>query len=129
MRRQVFAKPANASAVVDCLRKTSEKFRAKVFAYCVMPDHVHLLSCTPGGIGFDTFVNVQAGGRLRAHGRGRVGQVWQPRYYDHALRGYESLSTLALYIWGNPVRAGMVDAIGDYPWSGSLTWDGAPFGV
>jgi len=47
--------------------------------------------------------------------------LWQKSYYDHVLRRDEDLSDAARYIWGNPVRAGLVDNARDYPYSGSLT--------
>lgn len=45
--------------------------------------------------------------------------VWQPNYYDHAVRRDENLWRLAQYIVANPLRARLVKEIGDY----SL-WDG-----
>jgi len=46
---------------------------------------------------------------------GHAGPIWQPGYYDHALRTEESLVAAARYIIGNPLRAGLVTRIGDYP--------------
>lgn len=45
---------------------------------------------------------------------GRVGAVWQPAYFDHALRAEEDLKQVARYIVTNPLRAGLVRKIGDY---------------
>jgi REP element-mobilizing transposase RayT len=50
---------------------------------------------------------------------GRSGApVWQRGFHDHALRGDEDVRAIARYIVANPLRAGLVRAIGDYPW-----WD------
>ncbi len=50
---------------------------------------------------------------------GRRSTVWQPGYFDHAVRAEESLARQTLYILANPVRAGIVQLIGEYPhaWS------------
>src|SRR5690606_41587155 len=48
----------------------------------------------------------------------RTGPVWEPAFHDHALRRDEDLRSVARYIIANPVRAGLVDRPGDYPF-----WD------
>jgi putative transposase len=53
---------------------------------------------------------------LRVNRRlGRVGPRWQKTYYDHALRAEEDLRAQARYIVANPLRAGLVTDIGQYP--------------
>ena len=46
---------------------------------------------------------------------GRSGAVWARAFHDHALRCDEDLLALARYIVANPVRAGLVRRVGDYP--------------
>jgi len=43
------------------------------------------------------------------------GEVWQEGFHDHALRREEDLQATARYIIGNPVRAGLVPSVRDYP--------------
>jgi REP element-mobilizing transposase RayT len=45
----------------------------------------------------------------------RCGRLWQPGYHDHALRREEDLVATARYLVANPLRAGLVQHIGDYP--------------
>lgn len=45
----------------------------------------------------------------------RRGPVWQRGFHDHALRREEDLRAVACYIVGNPLRAGLVQHVGDYP--------------
>ena len=47
-----------------------------------------------------------------------VGAVWQDGFHDQAIRGERHLREAARYIVLNPVRAGIVERIGDYPY-----WD------
>ena len=46
---------------------------------------------------------------------GRHGALWQPGFYDHALRKDEDRLGTARYIVANPLRAGLVQRLGDYP--------------
>jgi putative transposase len=45
----------------------------------------------------------------------RTGKLWQRGFYDHALRKDEDVLKLARYIVANPIRAGIINKIGDYP--------------
>ncbi|HBZ55361.1 MAG TPA: transposase [Syntrophobacteraceae bacterium] len=97
------------------------KFRQMVlYAWCVMPDHIHMLVQDENVIELVRLLK----GRLTIESRrlelGR--NLWQRSFHDHALRGDEPLLDVALYIWQNPVRAGIIDSACDYPWSGSLVW-------
>ena len=46
------------------------------------------------------------------------GRLWQVGYFDHVLRSDEDLGRHILYILGNPVRAGLTQTIGEYPFAG-----------
>jgi hypothetical protein len=46
---------------------------------------------------------------------GRSGSLWQTGYHDRAIRDGEELLPFARYIVANPLRAGLVEKIGDYP--------------
>ena len=46
---------------------------------------------------------------------GRTGALWQKGFYDHGLRSEEDVVAIARYIVANPIRAGMVARVGDYP--------------
>jgi len=49
-------------------------------------------------------------------------KLWQRSFYDHALRKEESVYQVTMYIWENPVRAGLVEEPYEYKWSGSDVW-------
>ena len=46
---------------------------------------------------------------------GRSGRLWQRNYHDRALREEEDVRHLARYTVANPLRAGLVKRLGDYP--------------
>ena len=121
-RRQVFADPTRAQWFLDNLRPQALSHALAIHAYCVMPDHVHLLSqgLTPTSdlLRFLTDLKRQTGFTYKQETKQ---QLWQKKSYDHALRSSDAPDLVAWYIWRNPIRAGLSIAINDYPWSGSLT--------
>jgi len=87
-----------------------------------MPDHVHLL-LELGAIDLSTIVKrfKARSGVLLNRTIGRKGRFWEPGFHDHALRREEDLVTVGRYIVANPLRAGLVRRIGDYPYW-NATW-------
>jgi len=89
---------------------------AQNLCWVVMPDHLHLLiqlEATP----LDRVMNRLKSRSALALNReiGRTGGFWEPGYHDRALRSEDSLREVARYIVANPLRAGLVRKIGDYP--------------
>ena len=50
----------------------------------------------------------------------RTGAIWQPSYYDRALRAEDDRKHIARYIVANPLRAGLVKSIRHYPYWDSI---------
>ena len=95
-------------------------------AFVIMPDHLHWLFQLQGSLGLSEIVRRLKGRSARGINRqlGRVGTVWQTGFHDHALRNDEDVQGVARYVVANPLRAGLVEQIGDYP-----LWDAAWLGV
>jgi len=87
-----------------------------------MPDHLHWLLQLGDDITLGRLMHAAKGASARTINQalGRHGPLWQRGYHDHALRGHEDIRAIARYIAGNPLRAGLVTSIGDYP-----LWDAA----
>jgi len=85
--------------------------RAETLAFCVMPDHVHWLVRLMPGSDLSGLVGRVKGSSSRAIPLLR----WQRGFHDHAVRDDERLRALARYIVANPVRAGVVQRVGEYP--------------
>jgi REP element-mobilizing transposase RayT len=82
-----------------------------------MPDHVHWLMQLSDGQ--DLSKNVQKVKSLTTRGlraQGAApGRIWQPGFHDRALRREEDLRNVARYVVANPLRAGMVRSLREYP--------------
>lgn len=49
-----------------------------------------------------------------------IARVWEKGFHDRALRGEATLKPAARYLVGNPLRAGLAEQIGDYPYWNSI---------
>ncbi len=112
-RHRLFDDPVNAQVVIDALRHVERCGRSHSLAWVVMPDHVHWLMELRHGT-LATCMNVFKSYSSRKLGSGRI---WQLGYYDHAVRTDESLELAARYIIANPLRAGLAENIGEYPYA------------
>jgi putative transposase len=117
-RAPIFVQPELGNLCLDCLWKSSQKHGVTVNAYCLMPDHAHVLVEVPEGTSLKAFVRhfKQLSGYTLKQKTGS--EPWQISYYDHILRNDESILDVARYIWDNPVRKGLVSARAEYPFSG-----------
>jgi putative transposase len=125
-RKQLLAAPPLARGVMDLVKEEAVRTRMTLFAYCLMPDHVHLLICPETGADLVSFVQGFKGKTTRVYwSTGGTGRLWQRGFYDHILREDEDIKRVAGYILANPVRAGLAEDITQYPFSGSLVFDKA----
>ena len=87
-----------------------------------MPDHLHLLGeATADEAALREFARVFKQ-RSAYYWKTAFGtQLWQRSYFEHVLRDGESPVKAAAYILGNPLRAGLVNRVEDYPYLGSTT--------
>jgi len=99
---------------------SSQRFGFTTTAYCLMPDHAHLL--TTGNRADASLPALVADWKQRtgfAWHRRSGGRLWQKGYYEHILRSDEAHLSIARYIFENPVRAGLVKDAREYSWLGS----------
>ena len=119
-RRPVFADPVVAASAVNVLRAHADLTSVCIYAFCIMPDHVHLVAEASLCCDLVTFVGQFKNLAQRAAwARGVPGQFWQSSFWDHFVRRDEDLRRVIEYVLDNPVRAGLVAARQDYPFAGS----------
>lgn len=109
--------------ILCCLEEVSAQFGFSVYAYCFMPDHLHLLLVGTENSSLAKFMTLFKQRTNYAFKKEHGCSLWQRSYYDHILRREEALRDAALYIFENPVRKGFVADYQNYPFSGSLVFD------
>ncbi|MBV6821787.1 transposase [Pseudomonas sp. PD9R] len=115
-RQPVFADWRMGRLLVDQLRSADETERVTSMAWVVMPDHLHWLVQLHQGSLSELACRIKSrSSRSINLNRGQEGRLWQRGYHDRALRRDENLRNTARYIIMNPLRAGLVQRIGDYP--------------
>jgi putative transposase len=98
------------------LELTRARHYARVYAYVLMPEHVHLLVNEPPQILLAQFLKAVKQMTSRQL-RGPREKFWQARYHDSNVRGEKARSEVIRYIHRNPVKRGLVAKPEDWPWS------------
>ena len=104
---------------MDDLSEAAVKNNVAIHAYVLMTNHIHIL-VTPGTEFSITHMMQDLGRkyvRYINHSHKRTGTLWERRYKANLVDSEAYLLTCMRYIEMNPVRAGMVDAPGEYRWS------------
>lgn len=117
-QEDIYRDDADRLLFLDLLGKEVRQQRWRLYAYCLMDNHYHLLLETPEGnlvAGMRRFNGVYTQAFNRRHGR--VGHVFQGRYKSIVVDKDAYLLELSRYIVLNPVRARRVERVEDWPWS------------
>ncbi len=104
------------NTIETILEQARARHEARIYAYVLMPEHVHLLMNEPPAILVAQFLKAvkQIASRKL---RGQRESFWQERYHDSNIRGEAARSEVIRYIHRNPVKRGLVTTPGDYRWS------------
>lgn len=110
-RQPVFTSFTSARVAVQCFHDKDVARHAQTLAFVVMPDHIHwLLQLEKDGSLSEAVRVYKAKVSLILQQ-----QTWQRGFHDHALRDEDNVRDTARYIIANPLRAGLVESIGEYP--------------
>ncbi len=121
-KRQPFFKNfINARYVINSLKYTEQSHQVTSLSFVVMPDHLHWLFSLQNFRSLSQVVsNIKrrSAYRINQHNNKTGSPIWQTGFHDYALRDEDEIKNVARYIIANPLRAGLVDHIGNYPF-----WD------
>lgn len=116
-RRHVFDSLPVARMVVVEMRLLHEMGAVTSLAFVIMPDHIHWLFMLGTQMMLSDVmrrVKGRSARQIRKSGMYRKA-VWQKAYCDRALRREDDIQAVARYIVTNPLRAGLVRSVADYP--------------
>lgn len=117
-RERTFFCPEDYRAYLRIAAKAFDEAQVEIWAYCLMPNHVHLIA-TPtseGGLAQAVGETHARYTRLINQRRQWAGSLWQGRFSSYAMDERYFLAC-ARYVALNPVRAGLCKRAADWPWS------------
>jgi REP element-mobilizing transposase RayT len=111
--------------VLEVINYVKGKYDLDIYAYCLMPDHLHLLVSLKDDKRniLDIVKHFKSKVSFELKGRYTAKQLWQDRFYDHVLRKDEDIYKQARYILENPVRKGLVIDFMEYKCMGGLYFE------
>ncbi len=118
-REEVFFDAKDRKKYLALLKKYSVKWESTIISYCLMSNHIHLLTKPKSD---ESLYKMMQGLTLcytqyfnRTYQR--TGRLWGCRYHSCIVDHEKYLWAVARYVEQNPVRAGMVEKAEDYPYS------------
>ncbi|MDB5997981.1 MAG: transposase [Pseudomonas sp.] len=115
-RRRLFTDWRLGRLLVTEFRRAHELKWVDSLAWVVMPDHFHwLVQLEHTNLSHLVQATKSRSTLTINRALDRKGAFWQTGYHDRAIRDGEELLPFARYIVANPLRAGLVEKIGDYP--------------
>ena len=147
-RRAFLAKDRTRQILADAVNRARTKMGFHVWAYVMMPEHVHLLIWPAKEVysissilqAIKQSVSRRAVGWLRANNpsglrslatgrRDKPYQFWQEGGgYDRNIRRGKALGDIIGYIHHNPVKRGLATRAEDWLWSSAAAWAGLTAG-
>ena len=118
-RQVIFVEDEDYLHYLEILKRYKEKFNFKIFAYCLMTNHIHLiLKTSSAGTISDIMKAITIAHTRHYHYKYKTsGHIWQGRFKSPLVSDDEYLLTLMRYIEQNPVRAAIADHPEKYPFS------------
>jgi REP element-mobilizing transposase RayT len=122
-RRKILASAETAPILVEEWHHAYERHGWHIGRYVVMPEHVHFF-CAPGNDAKNLSQFMKCWKEWTSKRIKRTcdldGVVWHAEFFDHLLRSHESYAQKWDYVLQNPVRAGLVQNINEWPWQGEV---------
>lgn len=117
-RQQTFFCDEDYKVYISLMSEWCKKFSVEIWAYCLMPNHVHMIAVPTSEEGLRVAIG-EAHRRYTRHvnfREGWRGHLWQGRFSSFPM-DENYLLAAARYVELNPVGAGLVKEPWSYPWS------------
>jgi putative transposase len=120
-RKRVFLATADFDLFLDLAAAASRRHPVEVFAYCLMPNHFHLVVRPRERDSLARWIHWLLTTHTQAYRRSyeTAGHLWQGRYKAFPIQEDQHLLTVIRYVERNALRAGLVSRAEDWQW-GSL---------
>jgi len=121
-RKRILNQPIEHESFVEFASRSTQ-YGVWVGRYVLMPDHLHLfITFGPDSISLSAWMKSLKNAISKClKSASYPPRHWQKGYFDHLLRSEESYDQKWLYVRDNPVRAGLVKTVEDWPYSGEIS--------
>ena len=118
-RQDIFLSVADYQYLLGLIGENAQKFEVDIHSYVLMTNHFHLLATPQTAVGLPQMMQAVGRSYVRYFNDmyGRSGTLWEGRYRSTLIQMDRYLLACMAYIDLNPVRAGLVSDVRDYPWS------------
>lgn len=120
LHRQRFSDLAKVKEAFEAYAVRATDFNVAVGRYVLMPDHMHFFICGDEEFKLAEWVKGLKRAITSAFSKEQARSLWQPGFFDHLLRNDESYGQKWTYVCENPVRAGLVSKVEDWPFQGEI---------
>lgn len=109
-REVIFVEEEDYTHYLNTVQRYKKKYGFKLFAFCLMTNHVHMLIKVEGDVSISRIMQsiTIAHTRFYNYKYQRSGHVWQGRFMSPIVSEDDHLLTVMRYIEQNPLRARMV---------------------
>lgn len=120
-RRTIFHQSADYQAFLRLLREAQQRISMPILAYCLMPNHFHLLLLPPSAAALSAYMRWLMNVHVRRYHEHYMstgtGHIYQGRYRNFSIQMDRYLLNAWKYVEGNALRAGLVKRAEDWRWS------------
>ncbi len=123
-RQPIFREARNYHFLLGRIKQYAEAFQVAVIAYCLLPNHYHLLVRQETDVKVSVFMQAVFNSYTKAFNKAysRTGTLFESRYKAIEVKEYSYLLRLCLYIHYNPVAARLVTDPAAWPFSNYLAF-------
>ena len=120
-RVTIFRQPADYEAFIALLLEAGRKFKVKLLAFCLMPNHWHLVLVAQEDGAISLYMRWLTGTHVRRYHKlyrlEGTGHLYQERYTSVLVQSDRHLLAVLCYVESNARRAGLVSCAQNWPWS------------
>ena len=118
-KQPVFKELEDYSLYIKLLKKYKRKYSFKLYGYCLMPNHVHIVGQAEKSVNLSKFMQALNRAYTGCFNKKyeKVGHLWQGRFKSRVMVNDEYFINCINYIECNPVRASIVTSPEQYRWS------------
>lgn len=118
-RIEIFKDPKNCKILLVTIEYFKLLLDYKVYGFCIMPDHLHLIIHPLGKCNFSYIMKMLKGSFASKLNKmkGEEGKLWQKSFYDECILDPSELIKKLEYIHNNPLKSGLVNSPEEYLFS------------